>query len=77
MCHEGLTDEQLPIICKSDGSVIALFKGDRTPSLAAIRNLQAHGDPFEGLPWAGLLEFVRDLIEWAYRGMIGGEKVGF
>jgi len=30
----------------------------------------AHGDPFEGLPTAGLLELVRDLIDFAYRDYI-------
>ena len=39
-------------------------------TLAAIRNSLAHGDPFDGLPWSGLLELVRDLIHYAYRDMI-------
>jgi len=29
--------------------------------------MAAHGDPLEGLPGGGLLELVRDLIEYAYR----------
>jgi hypothetical protein len=30
----------------------------------------AHGDPFDGLPTGGLLELVRDLINFAYRHYI-------
>lgn len=33
----------------------------------AIRNRMAHGDPFDTLPWGGLLEVVRDLIHFASR----------
>lgn len=40
-------------------------------TLASIRNELAHGDPFGGLPWSGLLEIVKDLIEYGYRGRIG------
>ncbi|MBS2127077.1 hypothetical protein KEX41_02265 [Burkholderia thailandensis] len=39
-------------------------------TLAGIRNSLAHGDPFDGLPWGGLLELVRDLIEYAYRSYL-------
>jgi hypothetical protein len=39
-------------------------------SLAEIRNKQAHGDPFDGLAYGGLLELVRDLIAYAYRDFI-------
>jgi len=49
------------------GSVIPLLVGDRKPSLAAIRNDLAYGYPFDEFPWAGLLELIRDLIEYAYR----------
>jgi hypothetical protein len=35
--------------------------------LSDIRNALAHGDPFDSLPWSGLLELVRDLIQYAYR----------
>lgn len=41
--------------------------GAQKRSLADIRNSAAHGDPFDGMPWAGMLELVRDLIEYAYR----------
>lgn len=27
-------------------------------TLASIRNGFAHGDPFDGLPWSGLLELI-------------------
>lgn len=36
------------------------------PSLSEIRNQLAHGDPFETMPWAGLFEVVRDLIDFMY-----------
>jgi len=35
--------------------------------MADLRNESAHGAPFDGLPQAGLLELVRDLIDYAYR----------
>jgi hypothetical protein len=46
------------------------FGGHRQPSLAEIRNKQAHGDPFDGFPCGGLLELARDLIAYAYGDMI-------
>jgi hypothetical protein len=64
---DGLTDDQVPMIRRCGGSIVGLLNGDRVPSLAQIRNRQAHGDPFDGFPVAGLLELVRDLIEYAYR----------
>ena len=70
MCTDDLTDDKLPLIRRAGGSVIPLLKGDRKPTLAEMRNQQAHGDPFDGLPRAGLLELIRDLIEYAYRDMI-------
>lgn len=45
-------------------------QGPAQPTLLSIRNGLAHGDPFDGLPWGGLLELIRDLIEYAYRQMI-------
>jgi hypothetical protein len=68
--HDELTDDKLPIIRRCGGSVVTLLTGARRPSLANIRNEMAHGDPFDGLPWAGLIELVRDLIEYAYRDLI-------
>jgi hypothetical protein len=66
--HDGLTDDKLPIVQRTGGgSVIAGLTGDVKPGLARIRNRMAHGHPFDTLPWAGLLEVVRDLIEYAYR----------
>ncbi|WP_297490376.1 hypothetical protein [Acidocella sp.] len=65
---DGLTDDKLPIVQRAGGgSVIAGLIGDKKPGLAGIRNRMAHGYPFDTLPWAGLLEVVRDLIEYAYR----------
>ena len=39
-------------------------------TIDAIRNCAAHGDPFDTLPWGGLLEVVRDLIHYASRDRI-------
>ena len=65
--HDGLTDAQLPVIQRSGGSAMGLLTGETKPSLAEIRNEIAHGYPFDGFPRAGLLELVRDLIDYAYR----------
>ncbi len=66
--HDGLSDENLAINKRCPGgTIIGLLSGERKPSLADIRNDGAHGYPFDGFPMSGLLEFVRDLIEYAYR----------
>jgi hypothetical protein len=66
--HDDLTDDKLPIFHRTGaGSVIAGLTGDVKPGLSGIRNRLAHGHPFDTLPWAGLLQVVRDLIEYAYR----------
>ena len=65
--HDGLTDAKVPMIQRCGGSVVGLLSGERKPSFADIRNDSAHGYPFDGFPWAGLLELVRDLIDYAYR----------
>jgi hypothetical protein len=65
--HDDLTDDKVPMIRRCGGTVVDLLNGKRKPSLADIRNDSAHGYPFDGFPWAGLLELVRDLIEYAYR----------
>jgi hypothetical protein len=39
-------------------------------NLVERRNRAAHGDPFDNMPCAGLIEVVRDLIEYAYRQFI-------
>lgn len=70
MIQDGLTDDKIPMVKRSGGSAIGFVNGNVKPSLAEIRNRQAHGDPFDGLPYGGLLELVRDLIQYAYRDMI-------
>lgn len=70
MVQDGLTDEKIPMVRRTKGSAIGFVNGDSKPSLAEIRNKQAHGDPFDGFPYGGLLELVRDLIQYAYRDMI-------
>ena len=78
---DGLTDSSLPS-ARLYGPVVArlymsekereaskdTFIGPPT-TLVGIRNGLAHGDPYDGLPWGGLLELVRDLIEYTYRGI--------
>lgn len=67
VAKDGLTDEQIPMIVRCDGTAIGQLTGDTKPTLADRRNALAHGDPFDGLPTGGLLELVRDLIGFAYR----------
>jgi len=40
------------------------------PSLADMRNIRAHGNPFGSGQIGGLIELVRDLIEFACRDRI-------
>jgi hypothetical protein len=68
---DGLTDDKLPMQWRCGlGSIVKRLTGEVEPSLANLRNDLAHGMPFDGLPSSGLLEVVRDLINYAYRGMI-------
>ncbi|WP_294098675.1 hypothetical protein [Sphingomonas sp.] len=67
---DGLTDAQIPMSVRCGGKAIGQLTGETKPTLADRRNLLAHGDPFDGLPTGGLLELVRDLINYAYRGFI-------
>jgi hypothetical protein len=67
---DGLTDSALPVIQRCGGTAIGIVSGRTHPSLVEIRNGLAHGDPFNGLPYGGLLELVRDLIDYAYRGFM-------
>ena len=73
--HDGLTEEQIPLNrrCGPPSSVLALLTGETTPSLVDIRNDLAHGAPFDGFPRAGLLELVRDIINYAYRDWTSGQ----
>ena len=66
---DGLTDDKLPIVQRYGGSVIGSLTGETKPSLADRRNDLAHGYPFDGFPVSGLLELIRDLIEYAYRDL--------
>ncbi|MGY3693063.1 hypothetical protein ACVIGA_003143 [Bradyrhizobium sp. USDA 3240] len=67
---DGLTDAQIPMVTRCGGTAIGQLTGETRPTLAERRNALAHGDPFEGLPTGGLLELVRDLINFAYRNYI-------
>ena len=68
--RDGLTEETLLPInrrCGLPSSVIGRLIGEVKPGLSHIRNDLAHGAPLDGFPWSGLLELVRDLIDYAYR----------
>lgn len=73
---EGLTDDQIPVIARCGGAAIGQLTGATSPDLAERRNAMAHGDPFDGLPTGGLVELVRDLIEFAYRGHLTSHTGG-
>lgn len=64
---DGLTDDKIPLVQKSGGSVVGRLTGETGPTLAEMRNIRAHGNPFGSGFEAGLLELVRDLIVYAYR----------
>lgn len=72
---DGLTDAQIPLVRRCGGSAVGQLTGATRPSLAERRNALAHGDPFEGLPTGGLLELIRDLINFAYRDYIAESRV--
>jgi len=65
-----LTNDQLPFVRKHGGDIVKLLKDEANPSLAGLRNVRAHGNPFGSDYRSGLLELVRDLIEYAYRDQI-------
>lgn len=67
---DGLTDSQIPMVVRCRGKALGQLTGTTHPTLAERRNSLAHGDPFDGLPTGGLLELVRDLINYAYRDYI-------
>jgi hypothetical protein len=67
---DGLTDAQIPMVVRCGGKALGQLTGETRPTLAERRNSLAHGDPFDGLPTGGLLELVRDLINFAYRHYI-------
>jgi hypothetical protein len=72
---DGLTDSQIPLVVRCGGSAVAQLTGEVEPSLAQRRNAMAHGDPFDGQLTAGLLELVRDLIDYGYRqNVVGAPK---
>lgn len=81
--HDELTNEDLPIFRKNGGNVVANLYETRESwrarkgkfglppmTLAERRNRAAHGDPFDTTAVSGLIEVVRDLIEYAYRHFI-------
>jgi hypothetical protein len=70
--EDDLTDEKIPMNLRcGGGKIIGFLTGEHRPTLAERRNGMAHGDAFgssgAGSPCAGLLELIRDLIDYAYR----------
>lgn len=49
---------------------------DQLRAKFAIRNDLAHADTFEGCPWSGPLEMVKNLIGYAYRARIAEDTLG-
>lgn len=66
---DGLSDDNVPIIQGGGIHLVNRLAGDSMPSLAEIWNALSRGDPIE-CPWIGLLEIVRDLIDYAYRDVV-------
>lgn len=77
---DGLTNDKIPMAQKYGSQIINNIyetKADREARrnmlaskrmvLSEIRNSLAHGNAYDCMPWSGLLELVRDLIEYAYR----------
>ena len=55
VAHDGLDPVLHSASKNADGGVLSI-----------IRNALAHGDIFNGLPWGGLFEAVREVMEHAY-----------
>ena len=72
--HDKLTDDQIPMIVRCGGTAVGQLTGETIPTLAQRRNSLANGDPFDGAPVGGLLELVRDLINFAYRDYIADAR---
>ncbi len=73
---DGLDDAHIPMIVRTGGTAIGFVTGTSQPSLSQRRNGMAHGDPFDGLPVGGLLELIRDLINYAYRDFFANTPPG-
>lgn len=81
---EALTDDKIPLAKHCGLRVIPFLTGEIIdedgkrrpfePSLADIRNIRAHGNPFGSGPMAGLIELVRDLMAYAYRDLIAEKQ---
>jgi hypothetical protein len=77
IAEDGLSDEKLPFVRKYGGSVMHVLKPKKPErhgeqpraqmNMSDIRNSLAHGIGLDGLLWSGLLELVRDLIEFSFR----------
>jgi hypothetical protein len=85
--EDGLTDDRLPTFHKYRGGAIVRnlyetveeWKARNGPfpppmNLVERRNRAAHGTPFDSMPVSGLIEVIRDLIEYAYRDFINERR---
>jgi hypothetical protein len=75
----GVTDGALRSVHISGGAIVGNLlrksKDGNGSSLSEIRNRLAHGDPFETMPWGGLFEVVRDLIDFMYPPPAGDPEI--
>lgn len=65
----GVRDADLRSVRECGGTVVSRLLLKSPPdgtALSEIRNRLAHGDPFETMPWGGLFEVVRDLVDFMY-----------
>ena len=66
--YAGLTDDKIPMNVRyRGGKAVHLLDGTGPLKLTDIRNQLAHGYAFDALPYAGLFELVRDLIDYAFQ----------
>ena len=72
---DRLTDDLIPMIVRCGGKATGQLIGEVHPTLDERRNAMAHGDPFDGMPTSGLVELVRDLITYAYRGHLADKAL--
>lgn len=68
---DGLTDEKLPCAQRTGGKIVHLLvkaeEGEIKLGLSDMRNSRSHGETLRTGYQSGLIDVVRDLIEYAYR----------
>lgn len=68
--QDDLTNDKLACARKYGGSIIGRLTNEIRPGLTELRNVRAHGNPCGSGYQSGLLDLVRDLVEYAYRHQI-------